>query len=116
MQQLYTVQDMEEAIRGKLRLNYGISEKDVNEEYLFKACALVLRDMMALHGAETMDRVERAHERRVHYLSLEFLMGRSLMKNAYNLGVLEAMNGAIENMGSRPSRSSRRNVFCLCSM
>ena len=99
MQQLYTVQDMEEAIRGKLRLNYGISEKDVNEEYLFKACALVLRDMMALHGAETMDRVERAHERRVHYLSLEFLMGRSLMKNAYNLGVLEAMNGAIENMG-----------------
>ena len=35
MQQLYTVQDMEEAIRGKLRLNYGISEKDVNEEYLF---------------------------------------------------------------------------------
>ena len=99
MQQLYTVQDMEEAIRGKLRLNYGISEKDVNEEYLFKACALVLRDMMALHGAETMERVERAHERRVHYLSLEFLMGRSLMKNAYNLGVLEAMNGAIENMG-----------------
>ena len=66
---------------------------------MFKACALVLRDMMALHGAETMDRVERAHERRVHYLSLEFLMGRSLMKNAYNLGVLEAMNGAIENMG-----------------
>lgn len=51
MQQLYTVQDMEEAIRGKLRLNYGISEKDVNEEYLFKACALVLRDMMALHGS-----------------------------------------------------------------
>ena len=30
MQQLYTVQDMEEAIRGKLRLNYGISEKKMS--------------------------------------------------------------------------------------
>ena len=99
MQQIYTIQDMEEAIRGKLRLHYGISEKEVNEEYIFKACALVLRDMMALRGAETAEAVQRGHERQVHYLSLEFLMGRSLMKNAYNLGVLDAMNGAIEKMG-----------------
>ncbi len=103
MQQIYTIKDMEEAIRGKLRLNYGITQKDVNEEYMFKACALVLRDMMALHGAETLERVERGHQRQVHYLSLEFLMGRSLMKNAYNLGVLEAMNGAIERMGFKPA-------------
>ena len=103
MQQIYTIKDMEEAIRGKLRLNYGISQKDVNEEYMFKACALVLRDMMALHGAETLEQVERGHQRQVHYLSLEFLMGRSLMKNAYNLGVLDAMNGAIEHMGFKPA-------------
>ena len=103
MQQIYTIKDMEEAIRGKLRLNYGISQKDVNEEYLFKACALVLRDMMALRGAETLEQVECRHQRQVHYLSLEFLMGRSLMKNAYNLGVLDALNGAIESMGFRPA-------------
>ena len=79
MQQIYTIKDMEEAIRGKLRLNYGLTQKDVNEEYMFKACALVLRDMMALHGAETLERVERGHQRLVHYLSVVFLMGRSLM-------------------------------------
>ena len=32
MQQIYTIKDMEEAIRGKLRLNFGNSEKEVNEE------------------------------------------------------------------------------------
>ena len=99
MQQIYTIKDMEEAIRGKLRLNFGISEKEVNEEYLFKACALVLRDMMALRSAETQEKTQRGHARQVHYMSLEFLMGRSLMKNAYNLGVLDAMDGAIANMG-----------------
>ena len=70
---------------------------------MFKSCALVLRDMIALRGAETADQVQRGHERQVHYLSLEFLMGRSLMKNAYNLGVLGAMNGAIEKMGFKPA-------------
>ena len=103
MQQVYTTKDMEEAIRGKLRLNYGITKTDVNEEYMFKACALVLRDMMAFHGAATREKVQGDHEREVHYLSLEFLMGRSLMKNAYNLGILDALNGAIENMGFKPA-------------
>ncbi len=103
MHQVYTKNDMKEAIRGKLRLNYGITETDINEEYMFKACALVLRDMMAFHGAETREKVQRNHERQVHYLSLEFLMGRSLMKNAYNLGVLDALNGAIEEMGFQPA-------------
>ena len=37
--------------------------------------------------------------RQVHYMSLEFLMGRSLMKNAYNLGVVEPMRQAIEDLG-----------------
>ena len=98
-----TVQDMEEAIRGILRLNYGITAKEVNEEYMFRACALTIRDMMALRGSETQEKVQQDHERQVHYLSLEFLMGRSLMKNAYNMGVLDQLNGAIEAMGFKPA-------------
>ena len=42
-------------------------------------------------------------EKEVHYLSMEFLMGRSLMKNAYNLGVAEALTGALEDMGRNAS-------------
>ena len=34
-------------------------------------------------------------EKEVHNLSMEFLMGRSLMKNAYNLGVAEALTGCL---------------------
>ena len=34
----------------------------------------------------------------MHYLSLEFLIGRSLEKNAYNLGVLPQLRAALENL------------------
>ena len=38
-------------------------------------------------------------QRQVHYLSLEFLMGRSLEKNAYNLGLLDTLKDALEDLG-----------------
>ena len=45
--------------------------------------------------------VEDPHhaEKEIHYMSMEFLMGRSLMKNAYNLGISGAVVGALEDMG-----------------
>ena len=59
-----------------------------------RASALVLRDMMALREVETRQKARQQNmPGQVHYLSLEFLMGRSLMKNAYNLGLLPQLQG-----------------------
>ena len=49
--------------------------------------------------------------RQVHYLSLEFLMGRSLMKNAYNLGLLAPLTAGPRGPGllrPRPVRGRAR--------
>ena len=43
----YNTEAMREAIVQKLRLNYGCTEKQANEAEMMKACALVLRDIMA---------------------------------------------------------------------
>ena len=66
---------------------------------MFKACAMVLRDIMSGHQIETSNHVWEAQGRQVHYLSLEFLMGRSLEKNAYNLGLLDTLTQALEDLG-----------------
>ena len=96
----YNTEAMREAIVQKLRLNYGCTEKQANEAEMMKACALVLRDIMAERGVRTKAQVIRDEKRKVHYMSLEFLMGRSLVKNAFNLG---AGRGARQRR-SRPSR------------
>ena len=95
----YTKHDMKEAIIRKLRLNYGCTEQQASDGEMLKACAMVLRDIMVEHGVETQQKAAREGARRVHYLSLEFLMGRSLMKNAYNLNVLPQLQEAIEELG-----------------
>ncbi len=95
----YNKETLKEAIVQKLRLNYGCTEKQATDGEMMKACAMVLRDIMAERGVQTRENTTREEKRKVHYLSLEFLMGRSLMKNAFNLELLGALNDAIDELG-----------------
>ena len=65
----YNKETLKNAIVQKLRLNYGCTEQQATDGEMMKACAMVLRDIMAEHGVQT--REETAHEgkRKVHYLS-----------------------------------------------
>ncbi len=94
---------MKEAIVNKLRLNFGCDVEEASEANIMKACAMVLRDVMASHAIDTRAATKREEKRKVHYMSMEFLLGRSLAKNAYNLGALEAIRGALEDLGFKPA-------------
>ena len=95
----YTKADLKELITEKLRRNFGRDISEANEQHMFQACAMVIRDIMSEMGVATKARNEQNDVREVHYLSLEFLMGRSLEKNAFNLGVLPQLKQAIEDLG-----------------
>ena len=90
-----TKEALKEAIIQRLRINCGCSPRQAGDADMLRACAMVLRDSMAERGATTREERDRCQERQVHYLSLEFLMGRSLLKNAYNLGLLESLTQAV---------------------
>ena len=95
----YTKAQLTEMITGKLLRNFGRTVDEATPNHMFKACALVLRDIMSRRQIETDNRVWEGQQRQVHYLSLEFLMGRSLEKNAYNLGLLDTLKDALEGLG-----------------
>ena len=95
----YTKSQLTQMIIGKLQRNFGRTVDDATPTHMFKACALVLRDIMSQRQIETSNRVWEEQQRQVHYLSLEFLMGRSLEKNAFNLGLLGTLQDALEGLG-----------------
>ena len=88
--------ELRSAIEDKLCAHYGVTALDATDEQVFQASAIVIREIMS--RVLTFDSSMQP-EREVHYLSMEFLMGRSLMKNAFNLGVAEALEGALNDMG-----------------
>jgi starch phosphorylase len=88
--------EVRSAIEDKLCAHFAITSAEATDDQVFQAAAMVIREIMSrvLAVEET-----RAPEKEVHYLSMEFLMGRSLAKNAFNLGLSEAVKGALEDLG-----------------
>ena len=88
--------EVRSAIEDKLCAHFAVTSKNASDDQVFQAAAIVIREIMSrLLAAEEVKKPGRE----VHYLSMEFLMGRSLMKNAFNLGISEALTGALEDLG-----------------
>ncbi len=92
--------EMRSAIEDKLCARFSVTGKTATDEQIFQASAMVIRELMSRFLA--VEDPKHA-EKEIHYMSMEFLMGRSLMKNAYNLGLSQALIGALEDMGRNAS-------------
>jgi starch phosphorylase len=65
----------------------------------YRALALSLRDRLVERWRATTAAVEAADARQAYYLSLEFLMGRTLNNVLLNLGFAESADPALQKLG-----------------
>ncbi len=61
----------------------------------FEAFARSCRDVLSQRWVRTQDTYERENPKRIYYLSMEFLIGRSLANNVTNLLLNSAVNEAV---------------------
>ena len=66
---------------------------------VYKALAYTLRDIMVEKWISTQKTFYAKKKKRVYYLSLEFLIGRSLGNSLINLGIMEDAKKAVEALG-----------------
>ena len=57
MAKKYTKKELEQQIIGKLRRNFGREVEEATPVHMFRACALVLRDIMSARELETESRI-----------------------------------------------------------
>jgi len=73
---------------------------ELSQQERFRAVALAVRDRLVDGMLATEERYRRADPKRVHYLSIEFLLGQSLQTNLVNLGILEPCRQALTKLGA----------------
>jgi glycogen phosphorylase len=93
------VSKLKETIRDTLDRNFGVSLENATDEQCYKAVALEVRGMMAQGRSECMADAEQTGTKQVYYLCMEFLLGRSLKNNLFNLGIEEHYREALSQMG-----------------
>jgi glycogen phosphorylase len=77
----------------------GKDEYSATQRDFFKSLALAARDRMFDRWNKTQQGYHLRDERRVYYLSMEYLLGRLLSDSLQNLGILEASRAALDDLG-----------------
>ncbi|MCB1645590.1 MAG: glycogen/starch/alpha-glucan phosphorylase [Pseudomonadales bacterium] len=87
--------DITEALRQHFEVTLGRDELETSHYYLYQALALTIRDQMVSRWRTTRQRYREEQPRRISYLSMEFLMGRSLNNALLNLDLEDATRKAL---------------------
>lgn len=70
-----------------LIFDHVVSLEQASQRERFDAVAMSLRDLLAQRWLLTEETQDRENPKRVYYLSMEFLIGRTLVNNIINMGV-----------------------------
>ena len=94
-----TKKQAKELISGKLSHYFGVSASEATDEQYYKAVALIVRELMHEGLREFRGDAENDNSKKIYYLSMEFLMGRSLKNNLYNLNLTKVFGDALKDFG-----------------
>ena len=93
----YTANKMRELIKGKLNRFFGVEENECTKETLYKAVVLTVKDILLEKRQKYHEVTKKDHSKKVYYLCMEFLLGRSLKNNVYNLNLENCINDALKS-------------------
>lgn len=86
-------------ITDKLSHFFGVAPDVATDEQFYKAVAMIVRDELSKKNSDFRHTAKGQDSKEIYYLCMEFLMGRSLKNNLYNLGLTEIFDKALSSMG-----------------
>lgn len=92
-----TVSQAKKAISDKLSHFFGVDPKTATNEQYYKAVAMIVRDMLSQMNSEFRNEAKEQDSKEIYYLCMEFLMGRSLKNNLYNLDLTSVFDEALKS-------------------
>ena len=94
-----TEKEVKELVKGKLSRYYGVLPTEASKEQLYRAVVMCVRDILLEKRQLFQKKCKAKRAKRVYYLCMEFLLGRSLKNSLYNLSATEAFSKAVSSYG-----------------
>ena len=82
---------------AQLKYTYDVSLQEASAQELHEALGNAV--MMAISDNWSNSKKTRLHNRKAYYISAEYLIGRLVYSNLYNLGILDEMKQIFAERG-----------------
>ena len=90
-----TTKEFSTLLQNKLASEYGVDLSVASNQQIYRALALICRQMMSDNYKKFQSKVIGTGSKQVYYLCMEFLMGRSLKVSLLNLGLDQVCKAAL---------------------
>ena len=107
-----TKKEVADQIKGKLSRYYGVTPAEATSDQIYKAVVMMVKDILLEKRKSYHYTLKEQKGKRVYYLCMEFLLGRSLKNNVYNLGIEKEINSALKAYGKNSyTRGNNAQAF-----
>ena len=90
---------VKENIEAKLARYFGCNPKEATKDQMYKAVTMTVKDILTEKRGDFKHEVNDKGAKRVYYMCVEFLMGRSLKTSVNNLGMSAEYEAALKEFG-----------------
>lgn len=91
----YSSEEIIKQMKGILEFDFRTSAKEATNKQIYKAISKIVVNYLKGKRHKFMTKCNSQGKKQVYYISMEFLMGRSLKTNLYNLGMNEEVEKAV---------------------
>ncbi len=94
-----TEQEFKTHVTGVLSSYFGVKPEDASKAQIYRATCMVVRDLLTNKRVDFKKVCHEKNAKQVYYMSMEFLLGRSLRNHLFNMGITEQVTKAVESFG-----------------
>ncbi|WP_423189920.1 glycogen/starch/alpha-glucan phosphorylase [Alkalibacterium sp. f15] len=94
-----TVEEFIKDFKVQFQSLYAYSYEEGSTEQQYNALGLYVKNYLSGDWKETREKYVKNSVKQIFYFSMEFLPGRQLKNNAYNLGLLDTIKEGLSEMG-----------------
>ena len=91
-----TQQEIKEKIQTVVTEKFACDAEDATVRQMYDSVVSFVLQELSIRRRDTVKKIERQECKQVYYMSMEFLIGRSLKNNLYNMGIEEDLRSVLQ--------------------
>ncbi len=94
-----TKTQIRQSVEDKLIRYFGVHSDEADAEQIYKATALSIKDTLAAKRVEFKRRQKKTRGKKIYYMCMEFLVGKTMKNAVMNLGLENEYREVLSDMG-----------------